>query len=75
MFEVWPDNWQVWEVFRCMTTQWHVLLAEGQLIRTGLRYEALPEVWRGTRTPAADRARVFSELREMELTALDAFSE
>lgn len=73
-FDIWPDNAQVWEVFRCMTTQWHLVVIEGQILRTGLRYEALPGVWRGTRTPPADRPRVFCELREMELAALEAFS-
>lgn len=54
-----------------MGTQWRV----GFSGATGLDYAALSEVWRRTKTPAADRDDVFDALRLMESTALDVMRE
>jgi hypothetical protein len=49
-----------------MGTQWFA----GPGGPIGLRYEALPEVWRRTKTPLADRDAAFQDLRIMEAAAL-----
>lgn len=66
---VWPENRQAVIVFLTMRTQWRVAGMGG---RVGLDYSALPEVWRRTKTPPADRDEVFSMLRIMEVAALNA---
>jgi hypothetical protein len=50
-----------------MGTQWR----SGMGGATGLDYSALPEVWRRTKTPEAERDQVFADLRVMEMVALD----
>jgi hypothetical protein len=65
--EVWPDNLQAVNVFIAMSTQWSV----GPAGPIGLKYEALPEVWRRTKTPMQDRDAIFQDLRVMEDAALE----
>jgi hypothetical protein len=64
--EIWPVNLRSVNVFIAMDTQWFV----GARGPTGLRYEALPEIWRRTKTPIADRDAIFEDLRVMEQVAL-----
>lgn len=65
-FEIWPDNFQAYIVFDAMYRQWRT----GMNGPTGLDYSALPEVWRRTKTPPADRDSVFYDMRVMEEAAL-----
>lgn len=63
----WPDNEPALAVFMAMNTQW----ASGPGGATGLRYEALPEVWQrvGIRGRRA-RDEAFVGLQVMEAEAL-----
>jgi hypothetical protein len=76
-FRVHPANGPAVKVFAGMITQWAVTsistMDRAELIRTGLRYEALDRVWRGlglTETPAD-----FIRIQEMEAEALAAWAE
>lgn len=55
-----------------MLTQWNHagIDGRGNLIKTGLRYEALSEVWQCLSVPESDRAGIFADLRIMEAEAL-----
>ena len=64
--EVWPDNEQSIDVFVAMSTQW----AHGFAGPTGLKYEALAEIWKRLRIPVKRRDAIFEDLRVMELAAL-----
>jgi len=65
---VFPDNISSVNVFIAMSTQWSM----GPAGPIGLRYEVLPEIWRRTGIPAADRSAVFDDLRVLEDAALEA---
>ena len=64
--EVWPDNQESVDVFIAMSTQW----THGFGGATGLRYEALDEVWKRLRVPVKKRDGIFNDLRVMEGAAL-----
>lgn len=68
--EVWPENWQAFEVFSRLGTQWSVSMGGP----TGLRYEAI--------YPLIDRMcgrddwlQMFDDLQTMERAALDVMRE
>lgn len=71
VIEVWPDNWEAFELFARCQTQWNV----GMGGRCGLRYEALyPLLDRATETP--DRwQELFDDVRVMEYAALKQMAE
>lgn len=71
VIEVWPENVQAYMVFDALSTQWRV----GMNGATGLDYNVLPEIWRRTKTPVADRDDVFRCLQVMENAALEMMSE
>lgn len=75
--ELWPDNVPAFNVFVAMLTQWRTagIDGEGTIIRTGLDYSALPEVWRRCKIASADRGEVFDDLRVLEDAALDKMRE
>ena len=69
--EVWPENWQAFQLFCVMQTQWNV----GMGGRTGLRYEALyPLIDRHAKDEEQWKA-LFDELRTMEYAALKQMSD
>lgn len=57
-------------VFQSMTTQWRM----GMGGPTGLDYNVLPEMWKRLEVPKKDRNRVFSDLQEMERSALSVIA-
>lgn len=67
LVEVWPDNLSAVNVFIAMSSQWRT----GMSGATGLDYSALPEVWRRTKTPIAERDEIFDQLRVLEDAALE----
>lgn len=65
--EVWPDNWQTLEVFADMLSQWNVGGMGGVI---GLRYEALPLVFRMHGIKRERQREIFEGLRVMERAAV-----
>lgn len=63
--EIWPDVWDSYQVFSAMNTQWRV----GMNGITGLDYTPLNQVM--DLFNIKDRATVFSDLRIMEVKALE----
>lgn len=63
---IWPDNWQAFEVFAAMQTQWR----SGMNGATGLDYAALEPVMRLQGVQKRERAEVFEAVRLMEGEAL-----
>lgn len=68
---VWPDQVEVWRVFRSLDTQWNHNF-NGPV---GLRYEVLPEIWRRHKIPPERRDGVFLDLQILEAAALSAMRE
>lgn len=60
---IWPDNWAAFNVFRRMLTQ---LQTSGMGGVTGLRYEALPFIFRICQVPPADEPDVMDGVQIME---------
>jgi hypothetical protein len=65
--EVWPDNWNAFEVFAALQTQWR----SGMSGPTGLDYTALEPVMRLQGIKKRDRQDVFAGVRVMEVAALE----
>lgn len=63
---VWPENWQSFQLFNSLQTQWRY--SEGH--HTGLDYSALSEVWRRLKIPMSERDDLFADLQHMEIAAL-----
>ena len=71
IIEVWPDNWQAFDLFRLCQTQWNVGIGG----RCGLRYEALyPLLDRAAKSPE-QWDELFSDVRVMEYAALSQMAE
>ena len=66
LIETWPDTEAAVHLFLDMSTQWR----SGFAGRTGLDYAALPAVLNLRAIPAADRERLFDDLRVMEIETL-----
>lgn len=67
VFEVWPDNWRVVEVFDFLGTQWNV----GPGGPVGLRYESFREARLRFGIPAGEWRELVDDLRVMEDAALE----
>ncbi|MCW8158971.1 hypothetical protein D7243_22655 [Stutzerimonas stutzeri] len=65
--EIWPDNWDAFEVFAAMQTQWRT----GMSGATGLDYNALEPVMRLRGIKKRDRGELFDCIRVMEIAALE----
>lgn len=66
--QVWPENWQAWELFMQLRTQWTL----GMGGPTGLRYEAAyPLLDRIAKEPAQWDS-LFDDVQTMERAALAA---
>lgn len=72
IIELWSDTVGSFAVFDTMLTQWNYagIDGRGNLIRSGMRYESLGEVWQRLAVPESDRDDVFADLRVMEAEAL-----
>lgn len=66
---VWPENWQAWEVFAAMATQWRISVGVGGAVYHGLDYAALPAVEQRVGVKKRQRADTFARLRVMEAAA------
>ena len=75
---VWPECWHAAQLFLATATQWVLVpRADGRMVRTGLRYEAItPTVADAVRQLIPRRLRqpaghLLHQLRVMELAVLD----
>lgn len=64
--ECWPENWDAFEIFSSMSTQWNVGI-KGAI---GLRYESLPVLFEAFGIETKSRAEMIQSLRIMENEAL-----
>lgn len=70
VFEVWPENWQVWEFFMDhMQTQWRV----GGAGPVGFDYNVLP--WLFKLEAIADERKLLAELKTIEVAILKMWGE
>jgi len=83
-FAIFPENWEAFELFNRMGTQWRTALAtcgEGFISRlTGLDYTALEALMRmrprrDKEGRIIDRAGNFERVRIMEIAALEAWAQ
>jgi hypothetical protein len=74
--EIWRDNLPTWNVFRALRTQWDVVAAaDGELVRTALKYDRIEVVLRNTNgMPRRHWPTIFADLQAMEEAALTVMS-
>jgi hypothetical protein len=72
-FEVWPENWQIVEVFLAMSDQWR-WTGGMEPRRAGLDLTALPVVYEGLGVHRKQRPEVFRGLKLMAATALEVMN-
>lgn len=70
-FQVWRANEDALIAWLAVETQWRIVSSMAGLIWLGLDYSAVDVVLRRLKSPD----RVFADLQDMELAALEAFSE
>lgn len=64
--EIWPENQQVFDVFKRLGTQWVI----GQFGPTGLNYSSVETLMRVMGIQKKRQLRLFDEIRVMESEAL-----
>lgn len=69
--DIWPENLQVFEVFRAMSTQWRV--GPGGAI--GLDYNLLPFIFKLQGVRAGQQPALFEDIRILENEALIVMQE
>lgn len=69
-FDIHEDTQDTVATFMALQTQWRVIAGMGGVVHQGINYAAVPAVLSLIGIPRADRPRVFSELRVMEVAAL-----
>lgn len=75
-FAVEPDNWESWQVFRAVDTQWQwVAVGMGGLVRVALNHCALPGAMDMLGIARKRRADVYADVRLIERTVLMAENE
>lgn len=70
-FQVWRENEDALIAWLAVETQWRIVSTMAGLIWLGLDYSAVDIVLRRLKSPD----RVFANLQDMELAALEAFNE
>jgi hypothetical protein len=74
-FQVWPENARAVRCFLALETQWRYLVGAHAAVAQGLDYAAVEPALRMMGVKRADQAALFSDLRMMERSALEAMSE
>lgn len=69
-FEVWPENWQAYRIFRDLQSQWRVGLSG----RTGLDYNVLFRKMDRLGLSPDDYERLEEDVRVMEFAALSVMN-
>jgi hypothetical protein len=69
--DIWPENLQVFEVFRAMSTQWRV----GPGGAVGLDYHLLPFIFKLQGVRAGQQLALFEDIRILENEALIVMQE
>lgn len=70
--EIWLDNVPTWNLFYFLRTQWDIVAAaDGEMVRTGLRYDRIEPALRNTNgVPRRQWAAIFADINAMEEAAL-----
>ncbi|MEW9304711.1 DUF1799 domain-containing protein [Labrys neptuniae] len=73
--EIWDVNWQVFQLFQRLATQFRVVVVPRGLFHLGLDYQAADIVLRHLAPEEADPATLFADLQEMEAAAVPILNE
>lgn len=73
-FAIWPENWDILEVFLAVTTQWRKIIPPmgGRILYDGLRYEGVEAHMR--MADVYRRKHVWSHLQQMERAAMEVLN-
>ncbi|KAI3597714.1 hypothetical protein D8I24_6530 [Cupriavidus necator H850] len=69
--QVHADNWEAWQLFRRLGTQWRRVAGMADCMRTGLDYAAVEPVLRLLGVKRKRRTALFNDLQVMEAAALE----
>jgi hypothetical protein len=74
-FEVWAENWPTLRLFLRLRTQWYVVATpDGEIVRTGLRRDAIEfELRHANGIPKRSWSKVLDQIYAMESAALAEF--
>lgn len=73
-FAIWEENWQAFEIFCALQTQWYSAAGLMGVVRTGLMYQAATDEMRERNIPRARRMELRADLRVMERAALETWN-
>lgn len=73
--EIWDLNWQAFQIFRRLGTQFRVVVVPKGLLHLGLDYQGVDIVLRRLAADEADPANLFADLQQMEAAAVPILNE
>ena len=72
VIEIWPENFDVFQLFLSLSSQWVIIPGMAAVLRVGLRYESVEAVMRIKRLK--NRSGLFDDLQVMEFAALEVLN-
>jgi hypothetical protein len=70
--EIWPENFDVFQLFLSLSSQWNWAATMSRLFRTGLKYESVEAIMRIEKIK--NRSVVLHDIQIMEFAALSAMN-
>lgn len=70
-----PDNWQAFQLFQQLHTQWRLLPTMGALIYQGLEYSSVLALLDASVKERKRRAELFEQIRLLEAGALSVIND
>ena len=70
--EIWPDNYEVFQFFLSLSSQWVIIPGMAAVLRVGLRYESVEAIMRIKKIK--NRSELFDDLQIMEFAALEVLN-
>lgn len=74
VFEVWPENWESFDFFLTLESQWVIVAGMGTAVKTGIDYCRVESTLNILGIPRKNRVKLFRDMRVMEKAALSAWS-
>jgi hypothetical protein len=69
------DNWEAFNLFVALKTQWNIMAVEHRVIYTGLNYQSIAALFSVKRISKAKQAQLFDELQIMEQAGMQVYNE
>lgn len=73
VFEVWPENWESFDFFLTLESQWVIVAGMGTALKSGLDYCRVESTLNILGIPRKKRPKLFRDMQTMEKAALSVW--